>query len=444
LTIQGNYTQESGALMRIEVGGTDAGTGYDQLQVSGAAAIAGNLDVWLVNGFTPTVGQTFRIVNAGSFSGAFSSIAGPSQAGISVSNDPTGVTVTITSVVAGAPVISSPTTVSGAQGTPFSYQIAATNNPTSFGAMNLPDGLTVDHSSGLISGTPAQAGNYVVPIAANNAAGSGQAVLTILVGGPVIQPSQLLNIATRMRVQTGDNALIGGFIIAGTDPKRVIIRGIGPSLSSFFGGVLANPTLELFQGNTLLAMNDNWKTDQRAEIEATGLAPINDFESAIVRTLAPGSYTAILRGNGNTTGIGVVEAYDLNQAANSRLANISTRGFVETGDNVMIGGLIIGPAGAASATVVVRAIGPTLSNLGVSGALQDPTLELVNASGVVIRSNNNWRESQQSQIIATGLQPSDDRESALIETLAPGNYTAIVRGFGNTTGVSLVEAYHLP
>jgi hypothetical protein len=224
----------------------------------------------------------------------------------------------------------------------------------------------------------------------------------------------------------------------------VIIRGIGPSLSSFFGGVLANPTLELFQGNTLLAMNDNWKTDQRAEIEATGLAPTNDFESAVVRTLAPGSYTAILRGNGNTTGIGVVEAYDLNQAANSRLANISTRGFVETGDNVMIGGLIIGPAGAASATVVVRAIGPTLSNLGVSGALQDPTLDLVNASGVVIRSNNNWRESQQSQIIATGLQPSDDRESALIETLAPGNYTAIVRGFGNTTGVSLVEAYHLP
>ena len=209
LTVQGDYTQNSDGLMRIEIGGTDAGTGYDQLQVSGTAAIAGNLDVWLVNGFTPTVGQTFRIVNANSFSGSFSSIAGPSQAGISVSNDATGVTVTITSVVAGAPVISSPTTVSGAQGETFSYQIAATNNPTSFGAMNLPDGLTVDHSSGLISGTPAQAGNYVVPIAANNAAGSGQAVLTIQVGGPVIQPSQLLNISTRMRVHSGDNVLIG-------------------------------------------------------------------------------------------------------------------------------------------------------------------------------------------------------------------------------------------
>jgi hypothetical protein len=443
LTVQGDYTQNSDGLMRIEIGGTAPGTGYDQLQVSGAAAIAGNLDVWLVNGFTPAVGQTFRIVNANSFLGGFSSIAGPSQAGISVSNDATGVTVTIISVVAGAPVISSPTTVSGAQGETFSYQIAATNNPTSFGAMNLPDGLTVDHSSGLISGTPAQAGNYVVPIAANNGAGSGQAVLTIEVGGPVIQPSQLLNISTRMRVQTGDNVLIGGFIITGTDPKRVIIRGIGPSLSSFFGGVLADPTLELFQGNALVAMNDNWKTDQRTEIEATGIPPTNDFESAIVRTLAPGNYTAILRGNGNTTGIAVVEAYNLDQAANSRLVNISTRGFIETGDNVMIGGLIIGPPNGTSATAVVRAIGPTLGAFGIQGALQDPTLDLVDSNGVVIRSNNDWRESQANEIIATGLQPTNDRESALVETLVPGNYTAIVRGFGETTGVALVEAYHL-
>ena len=260
---------------------------------------------------------------------------------------------------------------------------------------------------------------------------------------PTATPSKLLNIATRMRVQTGDNVLIGGFIVTGTDPKRVIIRGIGPSLAQFFSGALVDPTLELYQGSTLLVMNDNWKTDQQAEIEATGIPPTNDLESAIVRTLTPGSYTAILRGKGNTTGIGVVEAYDLDRAANSKLANISTRGFVETGDNVMIGGLIIGPAGGASVTVVVRAIGPSLSNFGISGALQDPTLDLVNSDGVVIRSNNDWRDSQQSQIIATGLQPSDDRESALVETLAPGNYTAIVRGVGNTTGVALVEAYHL-
>ena len=190
-------------------------------------------------------------------------------------------------------------------------------------------------------------------------------------------------------------------------------------------------------------VNDNWRTDQQAEIEATGIAPTNDLESAILRTLTPGNYTAILRGKGNTTGIGVVEAYDLEQAVNSKLADISTRGFVETGDNVMIGGLIIGPAGADSATVVVRAIGPSLSNFGISGALQDPTLDLVNSDGVAMRSNNDWRDSQQSQIIATGLQPSDDRESALVETLSPGNYTAIVRGVGNTTGVGLVEVYLL-
>jgi hypothetical protein len=257
-------------------------------------------------------------------------------------------------------------------------------------------------------------------------------------------PSILGNISTRLRVETGDNALIGGFIVTGTDPKRVIIRGIGPSLSSVFSGALADPTLELFQGGTLLASNDNWKTDQQAEIEATGIPPTNDLESAIVRTLTPGSYTAVLRGKDSSTGIGVVEAYDLDSAANSTLANISTRGLVETGDNVMIGGLIIGPAGSESATVVVRAIGPTLGNAGVSGALQDPTLDLVNSEGVVIRSNNDWRESQEAQLIATGIAPTDDRESALIETLAPGGYTAIVRGVGSTTGVGLVEVYHLP
>ena len=216
-----------------------------------------------------------------------------------------------------------------------------------------------------------------------------------------------------------------------------------PSLAQFFNGTLANPTLELFQGSTLLASNDDWKESQQTEIEATGIPPSNDFESAIVRTLPPGSYTATLRGKNDTTGIGVVETYDLNATANSKLANIATRGFVETGDNVMIGGLIVGPNGGASATVVVRAIGPSLSNFGVAGALQDPTLDLVNSAGVVLRSNNDWRDSQEGQIIATGLAPSNDRESALIETLAPGNYTAIVRGVGNTTGVGLVEAYHL-
>jgi hypothetical protein len=259
--------------------------------------------------------------------------------------------------------------------------------------------------------------------------------------GSTPTPSQLLNIATRLRVQTGENVLIGGFIITGTDAKKVIIRAIGPSLSSFFSNFLANPTLELFQGNTTLDTNDDW-IERRAEIEATGLQPSNDFESAIVRTLTPGAYTAIVRGEGNTAGIGLVEVYDLDQATNSKLANIATRGFVETGNDVMIGGLIVGPAGGANAKVVVRAIGPTLANFQINGALQDPTLDLVNASGAVIRSNNNWRQgSQEAELIALGLQPGDNRESALVETVGPGNYTAIVRGVGNTTGVALVEVY---
>lgn len=258
----------------------------------------------------------------------------------------------------------------------------------------------------------------------------------------VVLTSRLLNIATRMRVQSGENVLIAGFILTGSDSKKVIIRGIGPSLAQFFNGVLGNPTLELFQGNTLLASNDDWKENQ-AEVQSTGIPPSNDFESAIVRTLPPGNYTAILRGKDNTSGIGVVEAYDLDQVGNSKLANIATRGFVETDNNVMIAGLISGPAGGASTTIVVRAIGPSLGNFGVAGALQDPTLDLVNSNGTVLRSNDNWKDSQKDAIAATDLQPSDDRESALIHTVGPGNYTAVVRGSGGTTGVGLVEIYNL-
>lgn len=261
-------------------------------------------------------------------------------------------------------------------------------------------------------------------------------------GVALLPESRLLNIATRLRVQSGENVLIGGFIITGTGSKKLIIRGIGPSLAQFFNGTLGDPTLELFQGNTSLASNNDWKESQ-AEIEATGIPPTNDKESAIVRTLAPGNYTAVLRGNAGSTGIGVVEVYDLDQNTTSKLANIASRGFVETGENVMIGGLIVGPIGGASTKVVVRAIGPSLANFGIAGALQDPTLDLVDSNGATLRSNNNWKDSQQSEIEGAGLQPSDIREAALIETLAPGNYTAIVRGAGNTTGVGLVEVYNV-
>lgn len=257
-------------------------------------------------------------------------------------------------------------------------------------------------------------------------------------------PGNLLNIATRLRVQDGENVLIGGMIITGSDPKKVIIRAIGPSLAQFFSGALANPTLELFQGNTLLASNNDWKEGgNQGVVEATGIPPSNDLESAIVQTLAPGAYTAVMRGNGGGTGIGLVEVYDLDQAANSRLGNIATRGFVETDNNVMIGGIIIGGNGGGNTQVVVRGIGPSLSAFGISGALQDPVLELKDANGATLNSNDDWMQGQAAEIQQLGLAPGDSRESALLGSLPNGNYTGIVRGKNNTTGVGLVEVYHV-
>jgi len=260
-------------------------------------------------------------------------------------------------------------------------------------------------------------------------------------------PRNLLNISTRLQVLTSDNVLIGGFIITGTDPKKIIIRGIGPSLSGV-GAVLQNPTLELHQGSTTLAINDDWKENQ-SQVEATTIPPTNDFESAIVTTLNPGAYTAVLAGKNNGTGVGVVEVYDLAPAANSKLANISTRGFVDSGSNVMIGGLIVdGGTFGGFARVILRAIGPSLAAAGIQGVLPDPTLELHDASGAIIASNDNWKtrsdgSSQQGEIEATSVPPSNDAESALVQNLAPGNYTAIVRGTGNTSGIAVVEAYTL-
>ena len=243
---------------------------------------------------------------------------------------------------------------------------------------------------------------------------------------PAMTPGTLGNISTRLRVETGENVLIGGFIVTGTQPKRVIVRAIGPSLASQFSGALADPFLELRDSSGVLILsNDNWRSDQEAEIMATMIPPTDDLESAIVATLPANNsaYTAIVRGVNGGTGIGVVEVYDLNQAADSKLANISTRGLVQTGDDVLIGGLIV--LGPNPLRVIVRAIGPSLS---VLGALADPTLELHDGNGAVI---------------ATTIPPSNDQESAIVRSLAPGNYTAIVRGVNNSTGVALVEAYGL-
>jgi hypothetical protein len=267
---------------------------------------------------------------------------------------------------------------------------------------------------------------------------------------PALRTAEQLNISTRLDVSTGDNVGIGGFIITGTDPKKVILRAIGPSLTAAgVPGALQDPTLELHDNTgAVIAFDDNWKDSQQSEIQATGIAPTDDRESAILQTLMPGAYTAIVRGGGNTTGVGLVEAYDLDQTANSKLANISTRGFVEAGDNIMIGGLIVGggngPDSAASEKVVVRGIGPSLTQSGVTNALQDPTLELHDGNGTLFASNDNWKDTQQADIQATGLAPTDDRESAILAIVIQGNYTAILRGKNNTTGVALVEAYNIP
>lgn len=255
---------------------------------------------------------------------------------------------------------------------------------------------------------------------------------------------QLLNISTRLAVGTGHTVGIGGFIITGTEAKKVILRAIGPSLSAFgLANTLADPVLELHGGgaDNLMATNDNWQDDagSAAELAAAGMTPADDNESAIVVTLPPGQYTAVVSGKDGVTGTALVEVYDGDLAADSQLANISTLGFVGAADDVLIGGFVVGNG---SANVVVRAIGPTLAQFGVVNPIADPTLELHDANGSVT-TNDDWEAGANRDSIPVSLQPSDSRESALHATLPPGSYTAIVRGKSGATGVALVEAYNL-
>jgi len=264
---------------------------------------------------------------------------------------------------------------------------------------------------------------------------------TIQAGTPT--PGNLLNISTRLDVGTGNNVLIGGFIITGTSNKQVLLRALGPTLSQFgVTGVLADPTLELHNSSgSLITSNDNWKDTQQAAIMATGKAPPNNLESAILITLAPGKYTAIVRGKNNTMGVALVDVYDIDMATATTLTNISTRGFVETGQNAMIGGFI---SGNGNVNVIVRALGPTLTQFGVPNVLADPTLELRDVNGTLIASNDNWQATQQAAIQASGFAPPNAVESAIITVRPAGNTTAIVRGKNNTTGNALVEVYALP
>lgn len=258
-------------------------------------------------------------------------------------------------------------------------------------------------------------------------------------GAPPV--ARLANISTRVRCLTNDNVLIAGFILTGTQGKKVMLRAVGPSFAGT--GHLNNPTLELHDSSgQVLAFNDNWgDAPNRDEIFNSSIAPANDLESAILLTLMPGAYTAVVRGANNSTGIALAEVYDLDPGADSKLANISTRAFVQAGDNVMIGGFIV--AGPDSQTVVIRALGPSLP---VQQPLADPELELHDGNGAVIAVNSNWRDFRDGydgQILATGLPPSNDLECAIVTTLSTGAYTAIVTGIDGTSGVAVVEVYGL-
>jgi hypothetical protein len=263
---------------------------------------------------------------------------------------------------------------------------------------------------------------------------------------PTPSSSHLANISTRLNVGVDDDVLIGGFIVRGPVPKRIILRAIGPSLTGAgVTGAMANPTLELHDSTgATIATNDNWQTSgQASEISASGLAPTNPLESAIVATVQPGNYTAIVRGVNNTTGIALVEGYELDSTA-TRLVNVSTRGHVGVGNDVLIGGLIV--TGGDSKTVIVRALGPSLGTGAnpLAGALVNPVLELHDGSGNLLSSNDDWaNSSQHAAIVASGLAPPNSLESAILTTLSPGNYTAIVRGVNDATGIGLVELYDL-
>ena len=261
-------------------------------------------------------------------------------------------------------------------------------------------------------------------------------------------PAKALNIATRLRVELGDNAMIGGFIITGSASKALVLRGIGPSLiNAGISDALVDPVLSLrgSSGATIF-QNDNWQDNpaQSALISAAGLAPQDSRESGIAATLAPGAYTAILTGTNQTTGVGLVEIYDTNQAADAQLGNISTRGLVQTGTNVMIGGFILGGA-PGSTRVVLRGIGPSLSQSGLSNVLANPTLELKNSNGTTLASNDNWQDDPASAaaLSANGFALQNSLESGIFITLPPGAFTAILAGQNGGTGIGLVEVYNL-
>ena len=350
-----------------------------------------------------------------------------------------------------APAITSADSTTFTMGTAGTFTITATGSPTPTlelaGAQ--PAWLSfVDNTDGTatISGTPDSGSDlsYDFIITARNGVSPVATQDFTLRVTPTPATASLVNVSTRLLVQTGSKVGIGGFIITGPDPKKVLIRGIGPTLTNFgIANALQDPVLELHDGTgAVLTSNDDWKVPQQAAIEATALAPPDDRESAILLSLQPGNYTVIQSGKNGTIGVGLIEVYDVDVLSASQLSNISTRGLVQSGNNVMIGGFVVSGA-SGSINLVVRVLGPTLTSFGVANALADPSLQLYDGNGTVIAFNDNWKDSQQTQIQNSGRKPPNDLESAIAITASPGHYTAIVRGHNNTTGVGLVEVYQV-
>lgn len=264
----------------------------------------------------------------------------------------------------------------------------------------------------------------------------------------VLPPSQAQNISTRANVGTGENVLIGGFIVTGTEDKLVVLRGLGPSITGTTTPDLEDPVLELHDASgALIDTNDNWgdlSDEDKTVLSDNGLEPNGDSEAALVETLAPGQYTTIVSGANGTTGIGLVEVYGLDDGTDSTLANISSRGFVEPDDKVMIAGFIIGGGGGGFSQVIVRGIGPSLADQGVMNPLADPVVEVFNQNGDSLGVNDNWMDDPNMQTVSDdGLAPSNPNEAALYQVLPPGEYTAIASGVNDTSGVALVEAYEV-
>lgn len=332
---------------------------------------------------------------------------------------------------------------------PSIARINSVHSPLTFTATSDNNAIataTVSDSNLLVSGK-AVGGIAHITVTATDV--DGASVSRTFAVNFVAAPGRLVNISTRMQVGTADQALFGGFIVRGDSPKRVLIRAIGPSLSSQgINGPLADPTLELYDASgALLASSDSWADANKQEISDTGIAPSSTKEAAILTTLSSDNsgvgYTAIVRGLNNTTGVGVVEVYDLDAGAGSTLVNISSRGRVGTVDNdAMIGGFFVG--GTDSKRVLIRGLGPSLTSQGISGVLSDPKLQVVDSNGTEVDSNDDWQTSAQaSEIQASGLAPTNPKESASLKSLAPGAYTAIVRSNNNSAGIGVVEVYQL-